>query len=352
LRYNMAMRHLRIPLAVAYLLASSTGCFGCSNNGPAVSQNPSATGTGSPAGTGTTTATVPGEPPPPAPISPEPPAGPGGPPRTYKVYVAGESIEARNQFTASPFTAAGARDDHGAAANSTTEFGWMVPFADRLKLRDPNITIEWVGSSGWAGVNDASYAGTYPTSVAPRTSALSGTSIPKWIDYPGNNELPTKKFCYDVALASRGGNDFVTTSDATFKTQMKQLLGMLAAGSSCRPKPLILVTAHMPDNRQDTMPDAAFVAAQTQRYKTRIEDAVNEFKAENPTALVRFIDGYSGFRFNYPTKSIPQPAWFNGTNWDFATMHRDGMHPLRLASIYAGETIANGVDLTEIRGLP
>jgi hypothetical protein len=268
------------------------------------------------------------------------------------VYVAGESIEARNQFMAAPFTSAGLRDDHGGAANTTNEFGWMVPFADRIKLRDPNISIAWVGGDTWKGVDDNNYAGTYPTSVAPKTSALSGTSIPQWISYPGNDELPSKKFCYDVAFASRGGNDFSNTNDATFKQQLKQLLGMLANGSSCRPKPLIYVTAHMPDDRQDGMPAATFVAAQTQRYKTRIEEAVNEFKAANPNALVRFLDGYSGFRLNYPTKAVPQPAWFNGTNFDFAAIHRDGKHPKRLASIYYGETLGNAVDLTELRGLP
>jgi hypothetical protein len=305
-----------------------------------------------PTGTGTTTATVPGEPPPPPPVPTDPPPGPGGPPRTYKVYVAGESIEARNQFFAAPFTAAGARDDHGANANRADEFGWMVPFADKLKLRDANITLEWVGTDKWKGIDDNDYAGTYPTRTAPSTSAASGTSIPQWLSYPGNDDLQNKRHCYDVAFASRGGNDFSNTNDASFKSQLKGLIVLLANGSSCRPKPIVYVTAHMPDDRQDGTPDATFVAAQTQRYRTRVEDAVKEAKAENPSILVRFLDGYSGFRHNYPTRGVPSPAWFGATNFAFDAIHRDGKHPKRLASIYFGELAANGLDLFELRGLP
>jgi hypothetical protein len=33
-------------------------------------------------------------------------------------------------------------------------------------------------------------------------------------------------------------------------------------------------------------------------------------------------------------------------------MHRDGLHPKRLASIYAGEVAANAVDIVELRARP
>jgi hypothetical protein len=266
--------------------------------------------------------------------------------------VAGESIEARNQFFAAPLTSTGARDDHGKDANRADEFGWMVPFADRLKLRDANITLEWVGSDKWVGVDDADYAGSYPTRTAPRTSAQSGTTIPSWLANVGDDDLKNKRHCYDVAFASRGGNDFSNADDGLFKTQLKGLIVLLSKGSSCRPRPLIYVTGHMPDDRQDGLPNATFVAAQTQRYRTRIEDAVKEAKNENPNVLVFFIDAYSGFRFNYATKAVPNPPWFNGSNWNFDAIHRDGKHPKRLSSIYAGELIANAIDLFELRGLP
>ena len=178
---------------------------------------------------------------------------------------------------------------NGADPNTANEFGWMVPFADRIKLRDSNISFDWVGGDSWKGVDDNNYAGTYPTRTAPKTSALSGTSIPSWISYPGTDDLvQNKRFCYDVAIAARGGNDF-STSDATYKSQLKQVIRMLASGSTCRAQPLVMVTTHMPDDRQNGMSNSAFVAAQTQRYKTRIEEAVNEFKAANPGALVRFM---------------------------------------------------------------
>jgi hypothetical protein len=344
-RRTFARRSL---FACCALVASGVPIAACSST---VISGRSDAGPG-PTGTGTITPAVPGEPPAPPPIPTDPPPGPGGPPRTYKVYVAGESIEARNQFFAAPFTSSGTRDDHGADANRADEFGWMVPFADRLKLRDPNISIEWVGTDTWVGVDDTDYRGTYPTSTAPKTSAQSGTSIPTWLSNVGNDDLQNKKHCYDVAFASRGGNDFSNTDDASFKSQLVDLIVLLSKGSSCRPKPLVYVTAHMPDDRQDSMSSAAFVAAQTQRYRTRIEDAVKEAKAANPDILVRFLDGYSGFRFNYPTKAVPSPAWFGSANFDFEAIHRDGKHPKRLASIYFGELVANGLDLFELRGLP
>jgi hypothetical protein len=275
-----------------------------------------------------------------------------GPPRTFKVYVSGASVEMRNRWVAVPFTGAGARDDHGQSPNRADEFGWMVPLADRLKLRDPGITLEWVGTFDWSGVDDATYSGTYPTSSAPKTSALSGSDISSWLSSTGNDDLQNKRYCYDVAIAARGGNEFSNADDASFKTQYKGLIRLLGAGSSCRARPLILVVARLPDLRPNGMNDVDYVNAQTQRYKTRVEETVNELKASDPGLALRFVDAFTKFRNNAATTAFPSPAWWLGTNFDFALMHRDGKHPLRLASIYFGEVVADGVDIPELRALP
>jgi hypothetical protein len=285
--------------------------------------------------------------------APKPPVrGPAGRPRTFKLYVAGESIEARNRYLAAPFTSAGTLDNHGADPNRSDEFGWMVPFAEHLKWRDGGISIEWVGSEKWVGVDDAEYSGTYPTKIAPKTSAISATTIPAWLSWPGNDDLSKKLHCYDVAICARGGNDFPNANDAEYKEQLKTLIRMLHRGSSCRDRPLILVTSHIPDDRQEAMPLAEFVAAQTHRYKTRVEQALAELRKSDPQIHIRYIDLFSAFRENWPTTAFPEPRWFVGSNWDFAKIHRDGLHPRRLASIYAGEVAANAIDVAELRALP
>src|SRR5512132_3538299 len=65
-----------------------------------------------------------------------------------RVYVAGESIEVRNRYVAPPFTQTGALNDRGGGAlrNDNEEYGWMVPLRDRLRLRAPDLFIEFVGS--------------------------------------------------------------------------------------------------------------------------------------------------------------------------------------------------------------
>lgn len=276
----------------------------------------------------------------------------GGPPRTFKVYVSGASVEQRNRFLATPFTSTGARDDHGADPNRPDEFGWMVPFADRLKLRDPGITIEWVGTDVWKGVDDATYSGTYPSTTAPKTSAQSGTDIPGWLSAIGNDDLQNKRHCYDVAIAERGGNDFPNADDALFKSQYKDLLRLLASGSSCRQDPLILVVARLPDDRNPGLTDAEYLAKMTQRYETRVLETVAELKVSDPQIHTRAIDAFTKFRNNAPSTAFPSPAWFDGTTFDYTLMHRDGKHPLRLASIYFGEVVADGVDIAELRALP
>jgi hypothetical protein len=228
----------------------------------------------------------------------------------------------------------------------------MVPFADRLKLRDTGISIEWVGQDQWTGVDDAPYSGTYPSAIAPKTSAQSGTDIPTWITNLGNDDLGKKQHCYDVAIAERGGNDFPNADDALFKSQYKQLLGMLATGSSCRQDPLIFVVVRLPDNRNPGLSDADYLTTMTDRYQTRVLQAVSELAVSAPQIHTRVIDAFSKFLANAPTTAFPNPKWFDGAVFDYALMLRDDKHPLRLASIYFGEVVADGVDIAELRALP
>src|SRR4051794_10438550 len=85
----------------------------------------------------------------PVPPSTARPAGQGA--LRLRVYVAGESIERRNRYVAPPFLPTGALNDRGGgeARNADDEYGWMIPLADRLRLRDPSIEVAWVGSDHW-----------------------------------------------------------------------------------------------------------------------------------------------------------------------------------------------------------
>ena len=135
--------------------------------------------------------------------------------KALRVYVSGESIEQYNRYVAPPFTATGALNDRGGGAlrNDNEEYGWMVPLRDRLALRAPDLTVRFVGSGTWTDGGDYPYTGTYPTTEPEATSAIAGTSIPSWLDQR-RAELEGKAFCYDLAFASRGGNDFGNDDDA------------------------------------------------------------------------------------------------------------------------------------------
>src|SRR5688572_24275370 len=95
--------------------------------------------------------------------------------KTIRVYVAGESIEERNRFVAPPFHCDGTFNDRGADRNDNEEYGWMVPLAARLSLRDPGLAVEFVGAGPWTGADDSVYSGTYPSATPGRTSAIAGT---------------------------------------------------------------------------------------------------------------------------------------------------------------------------------
>ncbi len=147
-------RVARLVAAVALL-----GCGGGGGNGMPASPGAGGTegGTGGmtgASGTGGATASGTGG----APAT----ACPGaGTPRTLRVYVAGESIEERNRFVEPPFACDGRLNERGGAAdrNDNEEYGWMVPFAARLALRAPGLTVEFVGASPWSGADDNAYSG-------------------------------------------------------------------------------------------------------------------------------------------------------------------------------------------------
>jgi hypothetical protein len=288
----------------------------------------------------------------------EPPSDVSGATRAVKalrVYVAGESIEQYNRYVAPPFTATGALNDRGGGAlrNDNEEYGWMVPLRDRLSLRAPDLTIQFVGSGTWTDGGDYPYSGTYPTTEPEPTSAIAGTSIRSWLDQR-REELERKTFCYDVAFASRSGNDFGNDDDASYREDLKELILLLWRGSSCRTDPVVVVTGHMPDDQRDyTMTDAAYVALQKHRFVERARQAADEAAAANPTLRVRFVDQYTPFTLNTPTTAFPSEAWSQNGIPDFGKIARDDdlYHPRRLASIYAGELAADGLDLAEMRAL-
>lgn len=323
------------PLAACLFILSLGGCASTPPNG---SGGGTTTGTTTTTTTGSTTSTT---------TTP-------GTPGTVRVYVAGESIERRNRFVEAPFTGGGALNDRGGgdARNDREEYGWSVPLADRLRLRDPSLTIVFVGADTWLDADDNPYDGTYPSTQPGATSAISGTDIQSWLDQR-QAELTAKTHCYDVAFAARGGNDFGNEDDADYKTRLKSLVLALAAGSSCRADPIIYVTGHMPDDQRGGSkdpPDTTYIAQQKHRFVERAQTAVSELAAESPQIRAHFIDLYTPFLQNKPTAAFPSEVWSTNGILDFAKITRpeDLYHPRRLASIFAGENAADAIDLVEL----
>ena len=279
----------------------------------------------------------------------------GGGARALRVYVAGESIERRNRFVAAPFTATGALNDRGGgeARNDTEEYGWAIPFAERLRLRDAGLSVEWVGADVWASADDFDYSGSFPSSTPGRTSAISGTDIASWLEQR-QAELTSKTHCYDVAFVSRGGNDFGNDDDGDFSARLRGLIELVAAGSSCRAAPVVYVTGHMPDDARDgSLSDATYAATQVHRFVERTAATVAALKAAQPSLALHFVDLYTPFLENRATTAFPSEVWSSGGVPDYAKIARvgDTMHPRRLASIYAGELAADAADLAELRAL-
>jgi hypothetical protein len=282
--------------------------------------------------------------------------------RTVRIYVSGESIEERNRFVDRPFACDGRLNERGGgeSPNDNDEYGWMVPLAARLALRSPGLAVEFVGAQVWGGADESPYSGTYPSATPGHTSAIAGTDITAWLDEGSTDrgiparraELVQKTHCYDVAIAARGGNDLNhEAADAEYKAQLKELVRLLLDGSSCKTNPAVLVTAHLPD-RTD-------VAGQDRLFQRLSREAVDELKADTAItadrrARIQHVDVYGAFKSNHATTSMPAPAWFSGGAFDIATIGRDGdsAHPRRLASIYAGEVIADALDLALVSGAP
>jgi len=272
-----------------------------------------------------------------------------------RVYVSGESIERRNRFVEPPLTISGALNDRGrgAARIDNEEYGWMVPLRDRLALRAGGLTIQYVGAETWLGADDEPYTGIYPATTAEPSSALSGTSIPAWLEQR-RAELVAKTHCYDVAFAARGGND-TGSDDAEYRSELKELVRLLAAGSSCRSDPIVYVTAHMPDDqRVPGVSDADSVAFARRVFVERTQAAVQELAGESPQLRVRLVDMFTPFLENRASTAFPNEVWATDGVPDYAKIGRigDGMHPRRLASIYAGEVAADSLDLAELNALP
>ena len=259
-----------------------------------------------------------------------------------RIYVAGESIERRNCMSEAPFTSTGALNNP--TNNDDSQYGWMIPFAERLKLRRAGLSIEFVGADTWLAGDDYPYDGAgscryYPT--AGHTSAMSGSDNYAWMDEHAS-ELTSKRFCYDVAFVSRGGND-KQTDDADYQRTLTQIINLAVNGSSCNTNPLVYVTGHMPDSEVNaTTGDAKFV--------TRVRAAVDAYQAAHSSVRVRFIDQFTPFKNNTPTTAFPAPSWRSGAGFNMTTIGRegDGLHPKRFASIYAGEVAANAVNLDEL----
>ena len=276
------------------------------------------------------------------------------------MYLAGESIEERNRFVDQPLGCNGTLNQRGGgeASNDNEEYGWMVPLAQRLNLRDPNLAIEFVGSSDWSDAGDGPYSGTVPP-VAGRTSAISGLDIPGWLDVgnpdrglPGRRaELVGKTHCYQVAFATRGGNDLnaeVTSDD--YKRDLKLLVKLLLAGSSCLANPIVYVTTHLPDRADLEGMERVFLSLAVQ--------AVDELKADTTLSAqarsrIHLVDVYTAFKTNRSTTAFPNPKWFADGAFDLETIGRlgDPNHPRRLASIYVGEVTADAMDLNELRAV-
>ena len=203
-----------------------------------------------------------------------------------RVYVAGESIERRNCFSQAPFTSGGALNNP--TDDNDDEYGWMIPMAERLKIRQPGLSVQFVGAQPWARAEDNDYSASgCPFMPMPgRTSAISGSAIDSWIEDRGG-ELTTRTHCYDVAFASRGGNDGSNSSEG-YRDLLKDLVRRLARGSSCNTNPLIYVTGHMQDNQ-------GTVSSLRQRFSSDPRQAVEELRVSDPTLRVRFVDIYSAF---------------------------------------------------------
>lgn len=283
-------------------------------------------------------------------------------PLALKVYVAGESIEEFNHMNSLPFNTDGSLNG---TQNTTEEMGWMVPFAHRLHIRDSSLSVQWVGSACWSNPDTSDCStGTYTNQTIGHTSAIAGTAVEDWINLHGS-QLTSKTYCYDVAFAARGGNDLNGEISAdSYKTKLKELVLALDQGSSCRTHPIVYVTAHMLDaaamgSIPVTQTDANnWLNNQKAYYVDIAQQVVTELNTNG--RKVRLIDMWTPFYSNTATVAFPSANWWTTNNGvhrpDLAKIHREELeeeahHPRRLASIYAGECVANQVNLNEVKSI-
>lgn len=138
-------------------------------------------------------------------------------------------------------------------------------------------------------------------------------------------------------------------SEAIYKADLSTLIRALDAGSSSRPHPTVYVTAHMPDAagwnyNHDAASIAAWNAAQQLTYVTWTHEVVQALQASDPALRLGVVDQYTAFMTNKPTTAFPSPNWVAADGGaDLAKIHIDGQHPMRLASIYAGEIAADAL---------
>lgn len=283
---------------------------------------------------------------------------PAGESLALRVYVAGESVEEFNHMDSKPFADDGTLNG---PSNTATEYGWMVPFAERLHIRDPNLAVQWTGSGCW--LNQDSWecsTGAYTSQEIGQTSAEAGSTIQAW-QAAHNAELATKQFCYDIAFASRGGNDLEQqVSSSTYEAQLRQLVLDLDAGSNCRAHPIIYVTGHLLDsatwNYGVTRDDIDLWMSNQKAYYVDISRRVAE-ELNTDGRHVRFIDMWTPFHDDLITTAFPSETWWtvnaNSVRMpDLDKLHRDSsQHPGRLASLFAGENVANQINIAEIWSL-
>ena len=278
---------------------------------------------------------------------------------TLRIYVAGESVEQYNDTNSSPFNSDGTLNG---TSNTPDEYGWMVPFSQRLLLRDSNLHIEWVGSKCWVNQDTWNCSnGIYTNSIIGHSSAQAGSTIEVW-QRDHSSELSSKTYCYDIAFASRGGNDLDednNVSEVDYEAQLRQLVIDLDQGSNCKTHPIIYIISHMLDsaawNYNYTQADIdAWMAKQKSYYVDISKRVANDLNSEG--RVIRFIDMWTPFYDDTPTTAFPSEIWWvingNGVKMpDLDKIHRDAsQHPRRLASIFAGENVANQVDMADLRG--
>ncbi len=119
---------------------------------------------------------------------------------------------------------------------------------------------------------------------------------------------------------------------------------------------MIVVTGHMPDAggwnyEYDNASIQQWMARQQERYVQWNQDVVASFSSD-PAVRVQFVDLFTPFVTDQATTAFPNPSWMDGAGIDIDKLHFDGQHPLRLASIYAGEVAADAVEMPGLLAPP